>query len=591
MIWPDWEWPFGTLASAPTTRYRTNDPSTGDAWPMPDNVLYYGDNLDVLRRYIKDETVDLVYLDPPFKSEQNYNVLFAAKDGTQAAAQIQAFEDTWHWDEAGAREYEEVVEQGGKVSEVLQAFRLFLGTNDVLAYLSMMAPRLVELHRTLKATGSLYLHCDPTASHYLKLLLDAVFEPQNFRAEITWQRSKAHSDTKQGMKQPGRIHDTILFYSRSDEWTWNPLYVPYTQDYIESHYRGVEEGTGRRFRKDNLTANKPGGDTEYEWKGVGPYKGRYWAYSKAKMEEFEAQGRLIYTKSGMPEYKRYLDEMPGVALQDIWTDVDPINSQAQERLGYPTQKPEALLERIIESSSNRGDLILDPFCGCGTTIAAAQKLDRRWVGIDLTHLAISLIKSRLQTAFSGEAKYTVVGEPTTVEDAKVLAGSDPYQFQWWALGLVGARGAQQKKGADQGIDGRLYFHLGDNKTRQLIISVKAGKVQVSHVRDLLGVIGREKAEIGVLLSFEEPTRPMREEAAGAGFFESPWGKHARLQLLTVGELLDGKGIDYPRPSGANVTLKPAPRAEVAESEPLHLFKPEETSQTKPQKKATPKKKR
>src|SRR2546430_939658 len=241
--WGDWPWSFG-LESLHAVHYRVPEPlSPGADARMADNVLYYGDNVDVLRRYIKDETVDLVYLDPPFKSDQNYNVLFAAKDGTQAAAQIQAFEDTWHWDEAAAREYAETVETGGKVSEVLQAFRLFLGTNDVLAYLSMMAPRLVELHRTLKPTGSLYLHCDPTASHYLKLLLDAVFEPQNFRAEIIWQRSTAHSDTNQGMKQPGRIHDTILFYSRSDEWTWNPMYVPYTQDYIESHYRNVEEGT------------------------------------------------------------------------------------------------------------------------------------------------------------------------------------------------------------------------------------------------------------------------------------------------------------------------------------------------------------
>ena len=288
------------------------------------------------------------------------------------------------------------------------------------------------------------------------------------------------------------------------------------------------------------------------------------------MEEFEAQGRLIYTKSGMPEYKRYLDEMPGVALQDLWTDVDPINSQAQERLGYPTQKPEALLERIIQSSSEPGNVILDPFCGCGTTVAAAEKLKRRWIGIDITHLAIGLIKSRLQTAFGGAAKYRVVGEPTTVDGAKVLAESDPYQFQWWALGKVGARGAE-KKGADKGIDGRLYFHDGSDKTKQIIISVKAGGLQRSQVHELRGVIEREKAEIGVLLSFEQPTKPMREEAASAGFYTSPWGNHPRIQLFTVEELLQGKSIDYPRTAGVNVTIKAAPRAKVAEPDELHLF--------------------
>jgi DNA modification methylase len=592
VIWPDWNWSY-TPSLAPTTpnRYPSaySSPHIEAAPSMPDNVLYYGDNLEVLRRYIKDETVDLVYLDPPFNSNQDYNVLFAAKDGRQAAAQIQAFEDTWHWDEAAAREYEEVVEKGGKVSEVLQAFRLFLGTNDMLAYLTMMAPRLVELHKALKPTGSLYLHCDPTASHYLKLLLDAVFGPTNFRTEIIWKRSSAHSDTKQGRKQHGHIHDVLLFYTKSEDWAWNPLYTPYDPNYVEGFYKYVESGTGRRYRLDNLTG--PGGaakgNPQYEVMGVT----RYWRYTKENMEKLIKEGRIIQTKpGGVPAYKRYLDEMPGVPLQDVWTDIPPIAAQAAERLGYPTQKPEALMDRIIQASSNEGDTVLDPFCGCGTTIASAQRLNRTWIGIDITYLATSLIKARLQTAFGGAAEYKVIGEPTTVEDAKVLAESEPYQFQYWALGLVGARRAgEQKKGADQGIDGRLYFHLGDNKTRQVIISVKAGKVQVSHVRDLLGVIGREKADIGVLLSFEEPTRPMREEAASAGFFESPWGKHARIQLLTVGELLEGKGIDYPRTSGSNVTLKAAPRAEVIDSEKLHLFGQQEDGEAPPQKKVSRKK--
>jgi DNA modification methylase len=526
------------------------------------NVLYYGDNLDVLRRHVNDETVDLVYLDPPFNSNTNYNVLFAEKDGSKAASQIQAFSDTWTWSQESESVFAEIVTAGGKVSDCLQAFRIFLGECDMLAYLVMMAPRLVELRRVMKTTGSIYLHCDPAASHYLKTLLDAVFGPANFRAEIVWKRSSAHSDTKQGMNQPGRIHDILLFYTKSDEWAWNSLFVPYDAAYIETHYRFVEEGTGRRYRKGDLTANKPGGDTSYEWKGVRPYKGRYWAYSKDKMKEFEAQGRLVYTRSGMPEYKRYLDEMPGVPLQDLWDDVAPINSQAQERLGYPTQKPQSLLERIVSASSNPGDTVLDPFCGCGTTIAAAQALGRHWVGIDITHLAINLIKTRLKDSFSESATFKVIGEPVSTQDAEQLAESDPYQFQWWALGLVGARPVEQKKGADHGIDGRIIFQGDKPGTfESIILSVKAGHTNVAHVRDLKGVLDREKAAIGVLISMQEPTSHMKTEAVTAGFYESAtWGrKYRRVQLLTVGELLSGKKVEMPPIRQVGATFKKAPK--------------------------------
>lgn len=526
------------------------------------SMLYYGDNLDVLRRHVADESVDLVYLDPPFNSSRNFNVLFAEQDGSRAAAQIKVFEDTWQWDSAAAAAYEEVVEAGGKPSQILQAFRLFLGDNDMLAYLSMMAPRLVELRRVLKATGSIYLHCDPTASHYLKLLMDAVFGAENFRTEIIWKRSSAHSDTKQGRKQHGRIHDVLLFYTRSDHWTWNPVYTSYDERYVEDFYKYVEEGTGRMYRLDNLTG--PGGaakgNPQYEVMGVT----RYWRYSRKKMEELIRQGRVVQTKpGGVPSYKRYLDEMSGVPLQDLWTDIRPISSQGAERLGYPTQKPEALLERIIASSSNEGDLVLDPFCGCGTTIAAAQALNRRWTGIDITHLAINLIRTRLRDSYGTSAKFVVIGEPTTVKDAEELARTDQYQFQWWALGLVGARPVEQKKGADKGIDGRLYFHEEGKKgkqTRQAIFSVKAGHVTSSQVRDLVGVLAREKAELGILISFQEPTRDMRKEAASAGFYESPWGKHPKVQLLTVGDLLQGKTVDMPRTAGTNRTFKKAPKA-------------------------------
>jgi DNA modification methylase len=536
---------------------------------VTENALYYGDNLDVLRRHVKDESVDLVYLDPPFNSNANYNVLFAAKDGHQAAAQIQAFEDTWRWDESAARQFAETVEGGGKVADVLLAFERFLSTSDMLAYLAMMSPRLVELRRVLKPTGSLYLHCDPTASHYLKLLLDAVFGPEHFRTEIVWKRTGAHSDSKQGRRQHGRVHDILLFYTKGDLWTWNAQHVGYDDDYVATKYRNVEPRTGRRYRLDNLTG--PGGaakgNPSYEVMGIT----RHWRYSREKMAELVAGGRVIQTKPGtVPQYKRYLDEGSGLELSDVWTDIAPINSQAQERLGYPTQKPVKLLERIVQCSTNEGDVVLDPFCGCGTTIEAAQKLGRTWIGIDITSLATTLIKVRLRDAFGDTARYQTIGEPTTAEDAAELAKSDKYQFQWWALGLVGARPVDQQKGADKGIDGRTYLRFGES-TCQIIFSVKGGTLKATDVRDLRGVTDREKADIGVLLSFGAPTKLMRAEAASAGFYKSPWGQHPRLQLLTVAELLAGASVDAPKTAGVNQTYKQAPRQLQRVAEPLGLF--------------------
>lgn len=532
-----------------------------------ENTLYYGDNLEVLRRYIPDESVDLVYLDPPFNSKATYNVLFAEQDGSRAAAQIKAFEDTWRWDKEAAAAYHEIVESGPqRVSQAMQAFRLLLGDNDMLAYLAMMAPRLVELRRVLKATGSLYLHCDPVASHYLKLVLDAVFGNFYFRNEIIWRRStaKGHAFTR----YPSG-HDTLLFYAKSQDSTWHTQFLPHRQDYIRSHYSNVEQETGRRYTLDNcLNPNPDRPNLTYEWKG----HLRVWRWTKEKMQQLHDEGRLVYTRTGIPRYKRYLDEMSGSAATSIWSDIPPINSQAKERLGYPTQKPEALLKRIILSSTNEGDTVLDPFCGCGTTIAVAQRLHRRWLGIDITHLAITLIKHRLADAYGEAVKYQVIGEPVSLPDAERLAADDPYQFQWWALGLVGARPVEQKKGADRGIDGRLYFHDegARGKTKQIVLSVKSGHTSVKDVRDLRGVVEREKAQIGVLLTLQQPTQPMRAEAAGAGFYESPWRKHSLLQILTVGELLEGKAIDYPPYNQVNVTFKKASKVKEKAGHQLSL---------------------
>lgn len=538
----------------------------------PRNRLYYGDNFDVLREHVADESVDLVYLDPPFNSNANYNVLFAEKGGTKAAAQIKAFEDTWQWDESSAESYRYVVEQGGRVAEAMVAFRTFLGDNDMLAYLAMMAPRLVELRRVLKSTGTIWLHCDSTASHYLKMLLDAVFGPVNYVNEIIWKRSTAHSDTAQGAKHFGRIHDVILVYARTDRYVWNQQYQTLSAEYQASHYKYVEPETGRRYRLDNLTG--PGGaakgNPSYEVMGVT----RFWRYSREKMNALIEQGRIVQTKPGtVPQYKRYLDESRGRPLQDVWDDIFPINSQAQERLGYPTQKPEALLERIISAGSKEGDVVLDPFCGCGTTIAAAQKLGRRWIGIDITHLAIALIKKRLLDTYGDDVKgtYDVIGEPVTVSGARELAASDPYQFQWWALSLVGARPAEQRKGRDRGIDGRIYFHDGTGQTQSIILSVKAGRTGPEHVRDLRGTVERENAAIGVLITMETPTKEMRREAATGDAYRSNWGDHPRIQLLTVGELLEGKTINRPPDLQTSATFRKAPKAQQKAEEQVSLL--------------------
>jgi len=535
-----------------------------EGW-MADNVLYYGDNLDVLRHNLKDESVHLVYLDPPFSSNASYNVLFAAQDGTRSAAQLQAFEDTWRWDQTAAFDYQKTVEAGGQVSQAMQAFHTLLGPSNMLAYLAMMAPRLLELRRVLKPTGSLYLHCDQTASHYLKLLLDAVFGVENFRSEIIWKRTYGHGNVGRSY---GSVCDNLLFCTRSPVYTWNQPYVPASEEYIKQRF-SYQDPDGRRWQSVTLRNPSPRPNLRFPFAASNgityqPHPNG-WACDKARLEQYDRENRLHFPAkpTGQLRLKMYLDESPGQKVQNLWTDIYPINSQAAERLGYPTQKPEALLERIIRTSSNEGDLVLDPFCGCGTAIAVAQRLKRRWIGIDITYLAVSLMKYRLKTAFGeGIAKtYNVIGEPVSVEDAKQLAHDDPYQFQWWAVGLVSARAVEKKKGADQGIDGRLYFHDDySGKTKQIILSVKAGKTGPDHVRDLRGVVERENAQIGVLITMQKPTQPMRSETAAAGFYVSPvHSTHPKIQLLTITELLNGKRIDYPSWQ-ENMTFKKAPKA-------------------------------
>ncbi len=405
---------------------------------MDGNRLYYGDNLDVLREHIPSESVDLIYLDPPFNSQANYNVLFRAPSGEQSQAQIEAFEDTWHWNENAEEAFDQIIRSANSdVIEVVRSMRSFLRENDMMAYLTMMAIRLTELHRTLRSTGSIYLHCDPAASHYLKIILDAVFGPERFRNELIWKRSHAHNSAK----RYGPNHDVILFYAKGPSPVWNTIYQEYDVGYTDKHYRHLDEN-GRRYKHENPTgAGIRRGETGQPWRGIDPTaKNRHWVRPPSDLDSLDAEGRIYWSKKpgAWPYIKVYLDDMKGTPAQDVWTDIDVINMVAKERLGYPTQKPIALLERIVAASSNPGGVVLDPFCGCGTAVHAAQKLGRHWIGIDITHLAISLIEKRLRAAFRDGAKFEVHGTPRDIGGARDLANRDKYQFQWWAVSLVDA---------------------------------------------------------------------------------------------------------------------------------------------------------
>jgi len=492
---------------------------------MPNNFLYYGDNLHILRDHIKDETIDLIYLDPPFNSKADYNILYKEPTGELSKAQITAFEDTWHWTEETNKTFQEIIDTApSNVIEMMLSFKKFIGMNDVMAYLTMMCIRLIELKRVLKSTGSIYLHCDPTASHYLKILMDTIYGKTNFRNEIVWhygQRTNFHKG------HFSRKHDIILFYAKSDDTKINPVSIPWLKDEFLQHRHDVKiDNDGK----------------EYIWADGGKKGVRY----LRPVEMVLAEGKPLDT---------------------VW-DLPIINSSARERLGYPTQKPEALLERIISASSNEGDVVLDPFCGCGTAIAVAHKLKRKWIGIDITHLAIDLIKLRMKHMYKIEPKkdYMVIGEPEDIEGAKELASQNRYQFQWWSISFIeNARPyGDKKKGADTGIDGITYFD-GDKKA---IIQVKSGHVGVKDIRDLGHVIDRESADIGIFITLEEPTKPMITEALQKGYYKSVLmdKNYQRIQILTIKELFEGKKADIPLQMDMKKKAKPVNMIEHGEFE-------------------------
>lgn len=544
--------------------------------PITRNTLFYGDNLNILRDYVPSECVDLIYLDPPFNSNRSYNVLFKDESGSSSEAQLTAFDDTWHWGKtAESTYYDLTINSPLEVAKLIEAMKDFIGTNQMMAYLVMMTVRLVELHRVLKPTGSLYLHCDPTASHYLKVILDTIFQPGNFRNEIVWKRQTAHSDAKNKFSD---VTDIILFYAKSKNTPFYPVYGEHDPDYVESFYK-YDDNDGRGlYRKGDMASPNPRPNMMYNWLGF-PYPEKGWRYQKDTMEKLHLEGRIWYPTlqdgsydySKRPALKRYLKEQEGSIITNVWNDISPLQAVSAERMGYPTQKPLALLERIIQASSKPGDVILDPFSGCGTAISAAQKTGRKWIGIDITHLAIAMHKSRLKGMFNIDPSkdYDVIGEPEDINAARQLAKDDRYQFQWWALSLVrakplgGEEGSKQgKKGSDKGIDGIITFiDQTEKKLQRAVVQVKSGKVKSGDIRDLIGTVENEKAALGVFITLEEPTPDMNTEAVKAGYYVSyQWQqKFPKIQILTIEALLSGAVVQMP-PTNIGA-FKQAPKTE------------------------------
>jgi DNA modification methylase len=513
------------------------------------NKLYFGDNLAVMSNFIADESVDLIYLDPPFNSKRDYSILYKTSKGAESEAQLTAFKDTWAWSDIAQLEYLQIRQSHHQelANRIITLHNTFQEA-DIMAYLVMMTRRLMEMHRVLKPTGSIFLHCDSTAVTYLDFIMQALFGVDNRRNLIIWQRTSAHNDARNKF---GEVNDTILFYAKSPASKFNVVRTALKEDYVKKFYRH-QDPDGRRYRLDNMAAARGGGMAAinkttgkpngwYEWMGYQPPE-RGWRYKQETMQKLHDENRIYYpaNKAQRPQLKRYLDENKGGPVGSNWTDIPSLNATARESLGYPTQKPLALLERIISCASNPGDVVLDPFCGCGTAVHAAQNLGRQWLGIDITHLAIALIETRLRGAFP-ETKFETEGVPKDIEGARDLAARDKYQFQWWACALVGAQPRMQK-GADGGIDGWIHFTdvvQGVAADRSIIVSVKGGgNVTLAMLKELVTTVERRNASIGLFVTLTEPTKPMIAEAAAAGFYSAGNGReYPRIQILTIEDLL------------------------------------------------------
>lgn len=558
------------------------------------NALFFGDNLEILSKHVGDESVDLVYLDPPFNSKRDYSLLFKEKDGADSAAQLVAFEDTWTWNQDSELAYRQIISGNAptKVVDAVEAMRTLIGETDMLAYLVMMTQRLVELHRVLKDTGSLYLHCDPTASHYLKIILDAIFGPEHFRNEIIWRRTGSHGK----VKRYGPIHDVILYYTKSDRFTFNAVMRPYMKGHVDEYFQKDAQGYKTAYYGNVMTGSGVrNGESGKPWKGVDPtVKGRHWAVpgklivgfedevahmtQHQKMDFLFEKGLIKFVEGDTwPIYERYLTPSDGTPVGDIWAyqpytdgtvfgtndgvdaDVRWLNPKDKERLGYPTQKPVALLQRIIAASSNRGDVVLDPFCGCGTAVDAAQRLGRRWIGIDVTTLSVDLMDKRLRHTY-GDAvakEYEILGVPRDMAGAANLFAQSPFEFERWCVTQVGGQ-PNEKQVGDKGIDGVIRFPLdAKGTTGKILVSVKGGATNPGHVRDLLGTVQSQKAAMGVFICMKDATKGMAEAANTSGSYTHPatGQEYPRIQIVTVEDLLEFKRLDAPSAINPYYTAK------------------------------------
>lgn len=553
---------------------------------MAENKLYYGDNLDVLRDRIPDDSIDLIYLDPPFNSNRSYNVLFGHKSGEDAQAQIEAFDDTWTWSPEVEEHYRALISGGvpNEVATAIEAMRKLLRDSDALAYMVMMTPRLVELHRKLKNTGSLYLHCDPAVSHYLKVMLDAIFTPEQFRNEIIWRRTGSHGK----VRRYGPIHDVILFYTKTDAYKekWTSPRKPYMRGHVDEYLVKDDKGWHTNYYGNVLTGSGlRNGESGKPWKGVDPSaKGRHWAIPGALVEDLDEDlsalsqhqkldrlfelGYITFTDGDTwPLYQRYVNPLEGTPAPDIWAfqpytngtvfgsedgvdeDVRWLSTRDAERLGYQTQKPMGLLERIVGASTHPGDVVLDPFCGCGTTIEAAHNLGRHWIGIDITYIAVDLIQKRMRHRFGEEVTKTfeIDGIPRDLASAKALFARSPFEFERWAVSMVDGTPNERQVG-DKGIDGVIRFNVDAKGTQgKSLVSVKGGGLNPAMVRDLLGTVGTQRAEMGVLITLEKPTRGVTDAVQHAGTYSPPeFGRtYPKIQLLTVEQLLAGQKPNMP----------------------------------------------
>ncbi|MDP8240737.1 MAG: DNA methyltransferase [Candidatus Hatepunaea meridiana] len=531
------------------------------------NELFYGDNLDILKNSIEDCSIDLIYIDPPFNSKRSYNVLFESIDLSDTKAQKEAFADTWS-NVAYLDEMCEIQDLDLDLYRILQTLDRVRVSKGAISYLTTMALRIYYMHKKLKSTGSFYLHCDTTMSHYLKMICDLIFGYKNFRNEISWERSHTRSSISKIYR---RSHDVILFYSKSNKYRFNIQYLELSEASKKLYSKKDETGYYRTVPL--LVSGTRNGETGKEWRGVNPSNygknGMHWVTLHKNLNKYVKDELIYWGKDGrkLPQLKYYLHQNPGVPSSDFWKDIS--NVQQIESLGYQTQKPEALLERIIKASSNEGDIIADFFCGCGTAVAVAQKLNRKWIGADISHLAIRLILDRLLKPYDNnrdklnEIKNSIDinGFPKDIATAKDLAQKTKkgrFKFQDWIIEVMLGGVSKQVKVGDGGFDGYLTFYKTRKEKDLIIIEVKSGNVNVRNIREFINVVETENAGIGVFVCFEENvTKPMLLSAKKVGFYESDlFGqKYDKIQIITVEELLHGKSINYP--PNTNVTFKKA----------------------------------